>query len=103
MDVACVNAFIIYNMMHQSDLTLLDYVSTHLIGWYTSQSRAPPEQNVWSKRKHQYHFEPNNLPLHLPVFEYWILNFDHCEYCYKEGFARKTFVKWASVVHFCAL
>ena len=34
MDVACVNAFIVYNMMHQNNLILLDYksiASTHLI------------------------------------------------------------------------
>ena len=46
-DVACVNAFIVYKMMHQSDLALLDsktIVSTHLIGRYTSRSRGPPEQ-----------------------------------------------------------
>ena len=43
MDVACVNAFIVYNTIHQNDLTLLDYktiVPTHLIGLYTSRSRS---------------------------------------------------------------
>ena len=41
MDVACVNAFIVYNIMYQNDLTLLDYetiVSSDLIGRYTSRS-----------------------------------------------------------------
>ena len=73
MDVACVNAFIVYNMIHQNDLTLFDYktiVSTHLTGLYTSHSRAPPEQKAESKRKHQNHFESNNLPSHLPEFQH---------------------------------
>ena len=55
MDLACVNAFIVYNIMHQNDLTLLDHktiISTHLIGRYASRSRAPPEQKAGSKRKH---------------------------------------------------
>ena len=94
MGVACVNAFTIYNMMHQNDLSLLDYkiiVSTHLIGRYTSRSRIPLEQKPGSKRKHQYHFEPNNLPSHLPKFQN---SRKRCEYCYKEGSDRKTFVKW---------
>ena len=52
MEVVCVNAFIVYNMMHQNELTLLDYktiVSAHLIGRYTSRSRATPEQKAGSK------------------------------------------------------
>ena len=92
-DVACVNAFILYNMMHQNDLTLLDYktiVSTHSIGRCTSRSRATPEQKAGRKRKHQYHFESNNLPSHLPEFQH---SRKRCEYCYKEGFDRKIFVK----------
>ena len=92
-DVDCVNAFIVLNMMHQNKLTLLDYktiVSTHLIVRCTSRSRTPPEQEAGSKRKHQYHFEPNNLPSHLPEFQH---SRKRCEYCYKEGFHRKTFVK----------
>ena len=63
-DVACVNAFLVYNIMHQNDLTLLDYktiISTCVIWWYTNHSRAPLEQKVGSKRKHWCHFEPNNL------------------------------------------
>ena len=93
MDVACVNTFTVYNMMHQNDLTLLDYktiVPTHLIGRYTSCSRAPPEHKTESKRKYQYHFEPSNLPSYLPEFQH---SQKHCDYCYKEGFDRKSFVK----------
>ena len=60
-DVACVNAFIVYNMMHQGDFILLDYKTidlTHLICRYTSRSKAPPEQKARSNRKRKYHFEP---------------------------------------------
>ena len=86
MDVACFNIFIVYNMMHQNNLTLLDYktiVSTHFIGWYTSCSRASLEQ------KAQYHFESNNLPSNLPEFQN---NHKRCKYCYKEGFGRGVFL-----------
>ena len=99
MYVACVNPFIVYNIMYQNDLTRLDYqsfASTHLIGRYKSRSRAPAEQKVGSKRKHQYHFQPNNLPSHLPEFFH---NRKRCKYCYKETFYRKTL----SVVYFCVL
>ena len=83
----------VYNMMHQNDLTLLDYetvVSTHFIGRYRSRSRAQPEQKAGSKSKQQYHFQPNNLPLHLPEYQH---SRKPCEYWYKKGFAWKTFVK----------
>ena len=46
MDVAYANSYIVYNMMHPNDLTLLDFktiVSTYLIERYTSRSRAPPD------------------------------------------------------------
>ena len=58
-DATCANAFIVYSMMHQNDLTLLDYktvLSTHVIGRYTSRRLEPSEQKARSKRKHQYHF-----------------------------------------------
>ena len=44
MDIACANSYIIYNMMHPNDLTLLDFkiiVSNYLVGRYTSRSRVP--------------------------------------------------------------
>ena len=103
MDVACVNAFIVYNMVHQKDIILLDYktvVLTLLIGRYTSRSRAPPEQKDRSKRKYQYHFEPKNMPFHLPEFEN---NRKRCDYCYKEEFERKTLVKWTECGVFLCL
>ena len=93
MDVACVNAFIVHHMMHQNDLILLNYktiASNHLPGRYTSRSRAPTKQKGGSKRKHQYHFEPNNLPPHLPQFQH---SRKRCGYCYKEEFDRKTFAR----------
>ena len=103
MDVACVNDLIVYNMIHQNDLTLLDYktiVSTHLIGRYTSRSRAPQELKAQSKRKHQQQFKPSNLPAHLPEFQY---SQKRCEYCRKEGFDRKTFVECTECVAFLCL
>ena len=89
LDVACVDVFIVYNMTHQNDLTLLDYktiVPTNFNDWYTSRSRTPPEQKAGSNRKHQY--QPKNLPLHLTEFQH---SRKLCEYCFKEGFDRKTF------------
>ena len=52
MDVSCANSYIVYNMMHPNDLTLLDFktiVSTYLIGRYTSQSRAAADSKTGSK------------------------------------------------------
>ena len=72
MDIACANSFVVYNMLHPNDLTLLDFktiIATYLIGSYTSRSRAPPDGKTGSKRKYQYQFEPNHLPLHLPEFQ----------------------------------
>ena len=89
MDIACVNVFIVYNMMHQNNLTLVDYktiVPTHFNGRYTSRSRAPPEQKAGSNRKHQY--QPKNLPSHLTEFQH---SRKLCEYYFKEGFDRKSF------------
>ena len=93
MDIACANSFVVYNMLHPNDLTLLDFktiIATYLIGSYISRSRAPPDGKTGSKRKYQYQFEPNHLPLHLPEFQ---SSRKRCEYCYKEGFERKTFFK----------
>ena len=39
MDVACANSFVVYNMLHPNDLTLLDFktvIATYLTGKYTS-------------------------------------------------------------------
>ena len=80
-------------MLHPNNLTLLDFktiIAIYLIGRYTSRSRAPPNGKTGSKRKYQYQFEPNHLPLHLPEFQ---SSRKHCKYCYKEDFERKTFVK----------
>ena len=93
MDVGCANSFVVYNMFHPNDLTLLDFktiIATYLIGSYTSRSRAPPDGKTGSKRKYQYQYEPNHLPLHFSEFQ---SSRKHCEYCYKEGFERKTFIK----------
>ena len=93
MNVACDNSYIVYNMMHPNYLTLFDFktiVSTFLIGWYASQSRAPPDGRTGSKRKYQYQFEQGNLLPHLPKFQnIW----RRCEYFYKEGIDLKTYAK----------
>ena len=93
MDIACANSFVVYNMLHPNDLTLLGFktiIATYLTGRYASRSRAPPAWKTRSKGKYQYQFEPNHLPLHLPEFQ---SSRKRCEYCYKEGFERKTFDK----------
>ena len=93
MDVACANSYILYNMMHRNDFTLLAFkiiVSTYLIGRYTRRSRAPPDGKIASKRKYQYQFEQGNLPPHLPEFQNI---YGRCEYCYKEGIDLKSYVK----------
>ena len=66
----------------------------------TSCNRAPQKQKAGSKRKRQYHFEPNNLPLHFSEFQH---RRKRCEYCYKEGFDRKTFVKCTECCVFLCL
>ena len=55
MDVACVKDFLLYNMMHQNNLNLLDYkaiVSTHSICWWTNRNRPSSEERAGSKKKH---------------------------------------------------
>ena len=98
MDVACDNSYIVYNMMHPNNLTLLDFktiVSIYLIGIYTSRIRAPLDSNIinhhhLSKRKYQYQFEKGNLPPHLPKFQSIRRR---CKYCYKEGIDLKKYAK----------
>ena len=54
MNIACANSFVVFNMLHLNDLTLLDFkiiIATYLIGRYTSRSRFPPEGKTGSKRK----------------------------------------------------
>ena len=93
MDVACASNYIVYNMMHPNDLTLLDFktiFSTCLIERYTSRSREPPDGKTGSKRKYQYQFEQSNLPPHLSEFQNMRRQ---CEYCYKEETDLKIYVK----------
>ena len=40
MDVACANSFVVYNMLHPNDLTLLDFktiIATYLLGRYANR------------------------------------------------------------------
>ena len=49
MGLVCASMYIVYNMMHPNDLTLLDFktiISTCFIGRFTSQSRAPPDGKI---------------------------------------------------------
>ena len=53
MDVAYANSYIVYNMMHPNDLTLIHcktVVSTYLIGRDTHGSRESPDGKTGSKR-----------------------------------------------------
>ena len=92
-NVACANSYIVYNMIHPSDLTLLHFktiVPTYLTGRYTSRNRAPPDSKTGSKRKYQNQFKQDNLPQHFPEFQnIW----SRCEYCYKERIDLKNYVK----------
>ena len=52
MGLVCASMYIVYNMMHPNDLTLLDFktiVSTCFIGRFTSPSRAPPDGKIGSE------------------------------------------------------
>ena len=55
-DVACASSYIVYNMKHPNDLTLLDFkiiVSTYLIRKCTSRCRVPPSgDKTGLKRKY---------------------------------------------------
>ena len=93
MDVASANSYIVYNMMHPNDLTLLGFkniVSAYLIGKYRIRSRARPNGKRGSKRKYHYQFEQGNLPPYLSEFQ----NIQRrCQHWYKEGIDLKTYVK----------
>ena len=93
MDVGCANTYIVYNIMHPNDLTLLDFktiISIYLIRTYINWSRAPLDSKRGSKRKYQYQFQQGNLLQHLPEFRnIW----RRCEFCYKDAIDLKTYVK----------
>ena len=53
MDVAYINSYIAFSMLHTDDLTLLNFkiaVATHMIGPYTSRKKAALDNNIGSKR-----------------------------------------------------
>ena len=55
MDIACVNSYLIYNMKHPNELSLLDYkivVTKNLIQYHQGQKRVVPMSRL-SKRKNQ--------------------------------------------------
>ena len=102
MDVAFANAFLVYNVLQTAELTLLDVkvgIETHIIGPYTSRSRAPPKKD-WSKRKYRYQQKPDDKPTHLPEFQPIC---HRCVYCYDEGINHKTFVKCTECGDFLCL
>ena len=63
MDATCASSYIVYNIMHPNDLTLLNLktiVSNYLIGRYRSRSRAPPTtrwQNSLSRLTYHHIFQ----------------------------------------------
>ena len=53
MDVVCANSFIVYNLMHPNDLTMLDFkkvVSTYLTGIHKSKKSTTRWENRFQKK-----------------------------------------------------
>ena len=92
LDVALVNAFIVFQSLRPTSLSLLDYkliVAKGLIGLYCSRKRAFPESRP-SKRRSLSQVSPADLPTHLPEFE---ASHKRCFYCKNEGKENKTYVQ----------
>lgn len=92
-NIFCANSFIAYNLMHQNELTLLDFktiISTNLVGCNPRWNRPPAEDKTGSKRKYWYQYELRNVPIHLQEFQHF---YNRCAHCYKEGFDRKTYIR----------
>ena len=91
MDVACGNSYIVYNMLHFDDLTLLNFtiaVATNMIVPYTSGKRAAPENNIGSIRAYRYKQESTEVSNQLPEFQQ---NGHGCFYSYAMGHRQKNF------------
>ena len=68
--IACVNSFLVYNMKHPKQLTLLDYkivIAKNLIRWHQTRQRAVPLSRP-SKRKSN-SVASNDYGGHLPEFQ----------------------------------
>ena len=90
LDIACVNSFLVYNMKHPKQLTLLDYqtvIAKNLVRWHQSCQRAVPLSRP-SKRKNT-SVASNDHDGHLPEFQ---PTRKRCTYCSKEGKENRTFV-----------
>lgn len=88
MDIACVNAHIIFKTLDPKGMDLLDFkqvVARGMIGDYNCRQRNPMSHRV-SKRS----MAPAGVPLHLPEIT---ANRGKCRYCYDEGKENKTFIK----------
>ena len=87
MDMACVNAHIVYKNLNPRGMELLDFkivIGKSLIGCYSSRAR-----NVSQARCSKRSVLPAAVPLHLPV----VLNTrSKCVYCSSEGKENKTFI-----------
>ena len=101
-DVSCTNVFIVYSVMHQNYLTLLDYktiVSSHFIGRYTNFSSAPQEK--LDQR------ENISTILSLTICHRISLNFNTAENVVNTASKRNLIEKLSwnalSVLRFCAL
>ena len=88
MDIACVNAHVVYKTLDSKEMDLLDFkqtVSRGMIGDYNCRIRNPMSHHV-SRRS----IAPAGIPLHFAEIE---TVRGKCRYCYDEGKENKTFIK----------
>ena len=70
LDIAIVNSFLVHNMKHPKQLTLLDYktiIAKNLIRWHQSRQRAVPLSRPSKRRSTS--VARNNHGGHLPEFQ----------------------------------
>ena len=90
MDIACVSSYLIYNMKHPNELSLLDFkivVAKNLIQYHQDRKRVVPMSKP-SKRNNQPELIDNHGE-HLP--DYQTMR-KRCAYCVMEGKENRTFV-----------
>jgi hypothetical protein len=93
MDIACVNAYIVYATLNpESAMTLLDFkisLSRSLIGPYCSRKRNVPSTRV-NRRNSIISVMPAEVPQHMPIVE---AVRQRCHYCAKEGSQKKSKIR----------
>ena len=91
MDMACVNAHVIYKDLNPKGMELLDFkqvISKNMIGHYNCRQRNQADMRA-SRRS----FTPASVPLHLPIIDG---QRGKCKYCYDAGIENKTSIKCAT-------